>query len=60
MFKRYLCMTLFSGDKGEPGVDCDVIEINEMLDRENKILSQKVFTLAQTVDDIVAKLNEIR
>ena len=50
----------FSGEKGEPGVECEVIDKVEMLDRENKFLNQKVSMLEQTVHDIVTKLNEIR
>ena len=49
---------IFSGDKGEPGVDCDVIDKIEMLVRENKVQSQQISSLEQTVDDVVTKLHK--
>ena len=54
-----------SGEKGEPGVDCDVTEKLddvtdkiEKLDRENKVLNEKVSALEKIVEGIVTKLNE--
>ena len=49
-----------SGDKGEPGADCDVIDKVDQINKENKILKEKVSTLERTVDGIVTKLNETR
>ena len=54
----YSELLYFLGDKGEPGADCDATEV-ENLKSENKILSEKVSNLEQTVDNVVTKLNEI-
>merc|ERR1719376_82704 len=45
-------------ENGKSGANCDVIEKIEMLDRENKLLSQQVSTLQQAHDDFIAKFNE--
>jgi len=55
-----LTTTNLKGEKGEPGANCDVINKIETLDRENKMLSQQVSTLTETVDHLTKKFNETR
>ena len=49
---------IFVGEKGEPGANCDVIDKIETIDRENKMLSQQVSTLTETVEHLVERFNE--
>ena len=44
--------------KEKPGDNCDVIDKIEMLDRENKLLSQHVSTLERALNTIEARLNQ--
>jgi len=46
------------GEKGEPGDDFDAIDRIEMLDRENKFLSQQLSMMKDTVNKIVTIINE--